>query len=500
MNKLTKLIIGLAAFVLLPLSGCDDPISTCVVLDNPDELLTTPVTDSFKLSQESLYATRQFTTADGDGMMLGAATLKSTTDGDTANFEVAGYSETVRLRFLGINTPESTAKVEPWGKKASLFVKHILETAHTIVLINDVNVFEERDSSGNRHLGFIWYKSAADADFRLLNLEIVEQCYSRNFLFTDSTIAPYREKFEQAEARGVECGYRVHGTDDPGYDYSEDVEEPTIRYLRDHYDEFGITEGGSSGKQLIISGLVIGQMGDSMVLRDITDIDDVTGEYCSMYAYAGYNTSLASVVSVGDVIKIYARATMYNNNIQLSDLKTNTTGKQKIEWLAISPTSPILELAYPSAQYPDGDPRYVNYPTDISPYEMDSAAFDSYQDFAPFSGYVVSTLITIRLVTPFTDDEVEEGSGTGDEYYFKKDDNRNMTVYAKSEGVDSESKPLYLNLRVSGDCSPYPDETLFEVGHTYLVVGYLAAYFERYQVQLFNNTPGRNYIVDVTDA
>ncbi|NCA96682.1 MAG: hypothetical protein EOM77_00620 [Bacteroidia bacterium] len=500
MRKLTKFILGLAVFALLPLSGCDDPLPTCDTLDDPDQLISTPITDAFKFPQESLYATRQFTQDDGSGMMLGAATLKSPTDGDTANFEVAGYSETVRCRFLGINTPESTAKVEPWGKKASIFVKHILETAHTVVLINDVNVFEERDSSGNRFLGFIWYKPTVEADFRLLNLEIVEQCYSKNFLFLDSTIAPYREKFEAAAANGAKCGIRVHGTPDPDYDYSTNVEEPTIRYLRDHYDEYGITEGGSSGKQLIISGLVVGQMGDSMVLRDITDIDEETGQYCSMYAYAGYNTALASVVSVGDVIKIYCRATMYNNNIQLSDLKTNTTGKQKIEWLAISPTSPILPQVYPPAQYPEGDPRYANYPTDVTAYDMDSSVFTAYTDFAPYSGFVISTLVTIRYVTSSTDDETEEGSGSGEQYYYKKDDNNNMTVYGKSEGLDSESKPLYMNLRVSGECYPYPSHTLFQVGHTYRVVGYLAPYFERYQVQLFNNNPGSNYIVDVTNS
>ena len=499
MNKISKTLLGLAMFALLPLSSCN-PTLTCVVLDSPDDLLTTPITDSFKFPQEDVYASKTFTTVESGGLMLGQATLKSTTDGDTANFEVAGYAETVRLRFLGINTPESTAKVEPWGKKASIFVKNILEVAHTIVLINDAVVFGERDSSGNRHLGYIWYKPTADADFRLLNLEIVEQCYSKNFLFVNSTIAPYREKFEQAEARGIECKYRVHGTADPGYDYSDDVEEPTIRYLRDNYDEFGITEGGSSGKQLIISGLVVGQMGDSMVLRDITDVDEETGQYCSMYAYAGYNTALASVVTVGDVIKIYARATMYNGNIQLSDLKTNTTGKQKIEWLAISPNSPILPLAYPVSEYPDGDPRYDNYPTDISAYDMDASTFNSYEDFAPYSGYVVSARVTIRYVTPYTDDENEEGTGTGEEYYYKKDDNNNMTVYGVSDGMDLESKPLYLNLRVSGECYPYPSHTLFQVDHTYLITGYLAAYFERYQIQLFNNTPGSGYITDVTPA
>jgi len=486
--KLSKFFLGLTLLAILPLSGCE---SGCTVLNTPNDLIATPITDAFEFDKADTYAASRFTDTG-----LGAAVLKSTTDGDTANFEVSGYSETVKLRFLGINTPESTAKVEPWGKKASLFVKHILETAHTVVLINDVPVFGQRDNAGNRFLGFIWYKATAEADFRLLNLEIVEQCFSRNFLFeTNSTICDYRAQFEAAEAHGLECGYRVYGTPDPDYDYSDNVAEPTIRYLRDHYDEYGITEGGSSGKQLIISGLVVGQMGDSMVMRDITDVDEDTGEYCSMYAYAGYNSSLASVVSVGDVIKIYARATMYNGNIQLSDLKTATTGNQKIVWLAIGPNSPILEQVYPISQYPDGDPRYPNYPTDTSAYEMDADGFANYTDFAPYSGFVVSTLVTIRYVTATEDDETEEGAGAGEQYYYKKDEANNMTVYGVSSAT---GEPLYLNLRVSGECYPYPNYTLFTVGHTYRVVGYLAAYFERYQVQLFNNTPGRNYIVDVT--
>ena len=57
MNRITKFILGLGVFVLLPLSGCDGPLPTCLELDDPDTLLSTPVTDSFKLPQESLYAT-----------------------------------------------------------------------------------------------------------------------------------------------------------------------------------------------------------------------------------------------------------------------------------------------------------------------------------------------------------------------------------------------------------------------------------------------------------
>jgi hypothetical protein len=55
-----------------------------------------------------------------------------------------------------------------------------------------------------------------------------------------------------------------------------------------------------------------------------------------------------------------------------------------------------------------------------------------------------------------------------------------------------------MNLRVSGEVYPYPDYGLFEPGHTYEVIGYLAKYFDRYQVQLFNNIPGNDYIVPLT--
>lgn len=492
MKKIKSIIFGLGILLILPLTSCDPEVEIkCPVLENADQLLDTPVTDGFKFAYESEYKNSNFVTPRSDGLMLGEAELRSPTDGDTANFIVENYPESVRTRFLGIDTPESTAKIQPWGQKASLYVKDILERAETIVLVNDTNVFGERDSSGNRFLGFIWYRLDANSDFRLLNLEIVEQCYSKNLLFVDSALLPYRPLFEEAAKRGEECGYRVYGANDPGYDYNRDVEEISIRHLRDNYDEYGVSEGGSSGKQLLISGLVVGQMGDSMVLRDIVDADDDTGEFASMYAYAGYNTSLASVVTVGDIIKIYARATMFFGNIQLSDLKTNTSGKQKIEWLAFSENSRHWTESTP-------DPRLNDYPHDIAPYLMDTSNFGAYTDFDPYSGYVVKTRVTIRNVTPFTDDEHDDVIGDGEEYYYKKDTNKNMTVYGKSDGINIEhGNPLYMNLRVSGEVYPYPDYTTFEVGETYEVVGYLAKYFDRYQVQLFNNTPGSGYIVHV---
>lgn len=465
--KLSKYILSLVFLALLPLSACGG--TSCVVLDDPNNLLpTTPITDSLLFAQESEYASKKFTVDH-----VGRVTLKSCTDGDTANFAQEGYSETIKCRFLGINTPESTGKVEPWGKKASIFTKHALESATEIVLVNDVVIFGERDSSGNRWLGFIWYKTAVNQTFRLLNLEIVEQGFSTNQLFTDSSICNYRSSFEQAEAYGKACGYRVFGTPDPDFDYSHTVTELSIRYIIENFDEVGISDSsGSSGLFLRVTGLIIGQMGDNFVLRDVADQYE-NGKYASLYAYAGYNSALGGYLKLGDIVKVYCRATKYNGNIQLSDVQNKTTGKYAL--VVITPE----------------DASYSDYPHDIAPYDMDSSAFTDYSDFAAYQSFHIKTTITIRTVT--IDEDPDEGT-IGEESYYKKDDSKNMTIYAWSQ-----ASGLTLNLRVDGTCNPYPSETLFEVGKSYLVVGYLAAYFEKYQLMLYNNDPEMGYITLLGD-
>ena len=115
-------------------SECD----SCLVRqgDDKDNDLPTPVTDSLKFAQANELEGKKFAGPDENAVdHLGYVSLKSCTDGDTANFEQDDYLDeygntvSIKTRFLGVNTPESTAKVEPWGKKASLFTKHKLEEA-----------------------------------------------------------------------------------------------------------------------------------------------------------------------------------------------------------------------------------------------------------------------------------------------------------------------------------------------------------------------------------
>lgn len=53
-------------------------------------------------------------------------------DGDTAHFDYK--NETIKVRFLAINTPESTTKIEPYGKEASEYTCNSLKKAKIIKL------------------------------------------------------------------------------------------------------------------------------------------------------------------------------------------------------------------------------------------------------------------------------------------------------------------------------------------------------------------------------
>lgn len=80
---------------------------------------------------------------------IGEVTLERNVDGDTTRFRTGG--QTITVRYLGIDTPESTALYQPWGKAASDFVKDRLDNAQSIVLEAE----GERMDGNERYLSLI---------------------------------------------------------------------------------------------------------------------------------------------------------------------------------------------------------------------------------------------------------------------------------------------------------------------------------------------------------
>lgn len=78
-------------------------------------------------------------------------------DGDTAHISIDGTVE--KVRFIGINTPESTTRHEPYGAEASAYTKRSLSNK-TVYVETDA---ELRDRYG-RLLAYIWLSKPVHGD------------------------------------------------------------------------------------------------------------------------------------------------------------------------------------------------------------------------------------------------------------------------------------------------------------------------------------------------
>ena len=110
--------------------------------------------------------------SDFDKTGRGLVTVEQFIDGDTVHFWNNSHTEVIKVRFLAIDTPESTGKVEPWGKPASIYTKTKLQNAEEIALESDVDGKAVLDSTGGRYLAWVWYREKGSDVWRNLNIEI----------------------------------------------------------------------------------------------------------------------------------------------------------------------------------------------------------------------------------------------------------------------------------------------------------------------------------------
>ena len=135
-----------------------------------------------------------------------AARVTKVSDGDTIHVEFDdGTSEKVRL--IGIDTPESTNQVEPWGVQATQFTVRAVPVGTRVWVETDA---ELRDRYG-RLLAYIWLKqptSQAGGYVRdhMLNAMIASAGYAQPLTIQpNSKYAEILARFV-AEARSAERG------------------------------------------------------------------------------------------------------------------------------------------------------------------------------------------------------------------------------------------------------------------------------------------------------
>ena len=92
-------------------------------------------------------------------------TLDKCVDGDTAWFNLD--NERIKTRFLAINTPESTNKIEAYGKEASNYTCNMLTNAKKIEIEYDSN--SDKFDKYDRHLVWVF------VDDTLLQEKLLEE-------------------------------------------------------------------------------------------------------------------------------------------------------------------------------------------------------------------------------------------------------------------------------------------------------------------------------------
>ena len=204
------------------------------------------------------------------------ATIKSYIDGDTTHFYVnssADFPEgVVKARYLAVDTPESTGRIEEWGKKAAAFTKETLKNAVAIMLESDTDTWNT-DSNG-RHLLWIWYKAEEGGEWRNLNIEILQNGYAvasnsgQNRYGTTCMAALNQAKAEKLYVHSDEL--------DPNFPYGAAI-EITIKELR-------INREAYEGQKVAIEGVIV-QGGSTIYLEQY---DEEDGRSYGVQVYLGH--------------------------------------------------------------------------------------------------------------------------------------------------------------------------------------------------------------------
>ena len=228
--------------------------------------------------------------------------VKMFIDGDTTHFYVptsVSPNGVLKARYIAINTPESTGKIEEYGKKASSFTKEKLSSATSIIIESESDIWDP-DSTGDRFLAWVWYKTAESEDYRNLNIEILQNGLaiansSATSRYGDAAVAA----INQAKAQKL----NIHsGQKDPDFYYGEAV-ELTLKELRTNIEAY-------NGIKVAFNGVITMNNDNSVYIEHY---DAETDMYYGMPIYYGFNLSGAGldVLSVGNEARIVGTVQYY---------------------------------------------------------------------------------------------------------------------------------------------------------------------------------------------
>ena len=243
-------------------------------------------------------------------------TVKLFVDGDTTHFNVPTSiipTGVLKARYLGINTPESTGQIEPWGKKASNYTKAALSGATSIIIESD-NAGWNPDSTGDRYLVWVWYKNAEMTDYRCLNLEILQEGLA---VSSSSSELSYANLCVTILNQSVTHKLHVFSKEkDPDFYYGAAM-PITLKELKTNIESY-------RDKTVGFEGVVVRNSGNTAYVEEY---DEETGLYFGIQVYYGFNLDYfgQEILTVGNRILVVGSVQYYETGgtYQISDIKYN---------------------------------------------------------------------------------------------------------------------------------------------------------------------------------
>ena len=326
-------------------------------------------------------------------------TVKAFIDGDTTHFYVptsVSNSGVLKARYLAVNTPESTGKIEEWGKKASKFTKEKLSTAVSIIIESDNSTWNA-DSTGDRYLVWVWYKSDEASEYRNLNIELLQNGLA---IASNSAQNRYGETCTKAiDQAKVEMLNINSGEKDPDFCYADAI-SVDLKELRCNIEEY-------EGQKVTFEGVVT-KNGTSSVYVESYDAE--TDLYYGMYVYYGYSLSGdgLEILAVGNKVRIVGSVQYYENgdSYQVSDL----------QYRVMKPNDPnniqkLDDEAYTPAYLPT-DPATFKTGTVTLKDEEDNATTYSYAELALYTSVKMENLVVKSVYTTTNEESSSNGAMT----------------------------------------------------------------------------------------
>ena len=301
-------------------------------------------------------------------------------DGDTTHVETFNLQYTVKIRYLGIDTPESTSEIEEWGLSASYFNKYIYsgETeywnyvkdtfsdrdanslkagATSIILVSqeaainsesmtveDLKIGSDEEGTyhattdGNqRNLAYVWYATVQNPtknDFRCLNLEMVYEGFSFGVGSRESTSDYYFKMFDAANLSAQINRRHIYSSmsDDNYYYYDQKGVNPlTLEQLyqtAEKSDTIGympVSDYANKKTLYRVSGYVSRKVGTSFYIQDKAEYDNAAVIAGTEKPYGIYVFTYSETpIKVGDFVEVVGAVSSYGGTFQMQGISYST--------------------------------------------------------------------------------------------------------------------------------------------------------------------------------